>query len=48
MLVIPTKCKNIDHDEDTKEFEVLFSLNNFDRTEVEASAISTLQFSTSS
>ena len=31
------KWQNIDHDEDTKEFEDYFSFNMFDRTEVEPS-----------
>ena len=37
MLFMHRKCQNIDHDEDTKEFEDYFSFNRFDRTEVEPS-----------
>ena len=37
MLLIHKKCQNIDHDEDTKEFEDNFTFARFERTEVEPS-----------
>ena len=37
MLFMHKKCQNIDHDEDTKEFEDNFTFARFERTEVEPS-----------
>ena len=37
MLFMHKKCQNIDHDEDTTEFEDNFTFVRFERTEVEPS-----------